>query len=106
MADEEEFGSLLAENLSLKEIIAEQNETMSQLREHLATLNERLSLQITPEKDNTQQELDAADAKQALYERNELLKSWLQTAQAWESMFTVMEQENTRLRAALKAFTN
>lgn len=54
MADEEEFGAMMAENLTLKEVVSEQNETLAQLREQMTTLNERLASFSVAGEDTTQ----------------------------------------------------
>lgn len=51
MADEEEIGAMMSENITLKDIIAEQNETQNQLRQQLADLTEALNALQSP---NTQ----------------------------------------------------
>lgn len=43
MAEDEQIGAMMAENLNLKDIVAEQNETVSELRQQLLELNERLA---------------------------------------------------------------
>jgi len=48
MADDEQIGTMMAENLNLKDLVSEQNETISELRQQLSELNERLSTMQTP----------------------------------------------------------